>query len=161
MQFARFMQNSAHSSQKNLTIARTTLPSVASSTQLRPYQASKGSITSITSLAPVFPKLEVRLGPQFEEEQKKYLLKIEGPDFTFSDISSSCTLPLTGKSLRKMELEVPCTITVFRINLDTLDCEPIGLKHTKVRFGREPTEYFLFCGQELDQEFSLSLKLYS
>jgi hypothetical protein len=160
-QFTRNMQGSAHSSQKTLPQARTVLPSVASSTQLKPYMASKTSVNSFSSIGAAYPKLEVQLGPQFEEKAKKFVLKIEGTDFSFSNIDSSCTLPITGKSLRKMEIETPCTLTVFRMNMDTLDLEPFGIKHTKLRFGREPTQYFLFCGPNLDQEFTLTLKLYS
>jgi hypothetical protein len=160
-QFTRFVQGSGHSSEKTLPQARTVLPSVASSTQLKPYLASRASANSSSSIGIAYPKLEIKLGPQFEEKAKKFFLKIEGPDFSFSNINSSCTLPITGKSLRKMEIEMPCTLTVFRINLDTLDLEPIGIKHTKLRFGREPAQYFLFCGPNLDQEFALTLKLYS
>lgn len=155
------MQGSGHSSQKHLPPTRTALPSVASSTQLRLYGASKTSTNSFSSITTACPKLDIQLGPQFQEIDKKFLLKIEGPDFTLSDITGSCTLPLTGKSLRKVESEIPCVISVFRINLDTLDVEQIGLKHTKIKFGREPTQYFLFCGPNLDQEFSLTIRLYS
>lgn len=139
-----------------------------------------GSLHSQTPSGHRHPILDLKLGREFLRGLPgEYRVVVEGREFGKAEVGESSRLELVNVPVEHLE-PMPATISILKQvkvlpvytgesdrqqhgdglegGIDEYDIH--GMKHIILNFGKEFSTYKVMCGSELDQCFTVTLRLY-